>query len=69
MTNVVYLTRRPARHPEPVIAACRRCGARVSVACISLSGFMPEGFSHPERHAAAIGLDGRTCASEEGRHG
>jgi hypothetical protein len=56
-------------HPEPEIAECQRCGAGPGVCCIRRSRFMPDGFTHRERHAAAIALDGRTCAGEEGRDG
>jgi hypothetical protein len=48
-------------HPEPTIAECPRCLAAAGRACTSFSRFMPEGFTHPERHAAAIAIDGRAC--------
>jgi hypothetical protein len=63
MTAALYLVRESARaaHPEPEIAFCLRCGAVARESCVSFSGFMPDGFAHPERHAAAIEADGRTC--------
>jgi hypothetical protein len=66
-----------SHHPAPRAAACPRCAALAGEECVAVTGSGeawrgPDGqprpvLSHEERHAAAIALDGRTCATWPGQ--